>query len=854
MTRSSSQLDDREQQVDLTNCDREPIHIPSRVQSFGALVSVTTDWIINHLSENAQEFLEVDKDIRVGLPLAEIFSEDAIHSLRGRLQYLVVEDSVERLFDQQLTETGPAFDIAIHRSGRSIVIEVERGDDTSKGDYLGYLKPMIARIERSATVQHLCDAAAAQVKAITQFDRVMIYRFRPDDSGEVIAEACNPDAESFKGLRYPASDIPKQARALYKRNLLRIIADVHDEGVPVLPVTSPEGEPLDLSLSTTRAVSPIHLEYLRNMGVGASMSISIIVRDRLWGLIACHHNTPKTVSYPIRSLAELFGQMFALVLDQKESDERAEQTARAQILHDQIMAQLVDGNSLADNFSLIANAIGAVVPFDGIAGWLDGTYLTQGQTPTKEEFSALVPFLNTTVASSVYASHELSKRCLAAEAFADRAAGALAIPVSRMPRDYLVLFRREIAQSVLWAGNPDKPVTVGPNGARLTPRKSFETWKQIVKNQSSEWTELEVRTAEQLRVTLLEVVLRMSDRAALERSRAQDQQELLIAELNHRVRNILNLIRSLIDQSHSSAKDVASFTKVVGGRIHALGQAHDQITRQNWNPASFSELIRTEAQAYLSENADRIRIKGRDVLVAPEAFSVLALVFHEMLTNAMKYGALSDRRGQLEIGFSLLDDRSLEISWAESGGPPVQAPKRRGFGSTIIERSIPFELKGKVDLKFKITGVNATFVVPAQYISQALEELPVQPKLKSDVPTDPASVPRSVLIVEDNMIIALDSQQIFRDLGSEHVAVFSRADEALSAIDAFTFDFALLDFNLGLETSAEVANELLRRSIPFVFATGYGEVDAIVEQFKDIRILQKPYGNEEIAKLLRNLG
>jgi len=211
---------------------------------------------------------------------------------------------------------------------------------------------------------------------------------------------------------------------------------------------------------------------------------------------------------------------------------------------------------------------------------------------------SLIRFLNTTAASSIYRTHKLSQVFPSAKDFYGKSSGLLALPVSRSPRDYIILFRDELVQSVNWAGDPNKPVLKGPNGVRLNPRKSFEAWQETVREQSQPWTELEARAAEALRVTLLEVILRISDETNKERAKSQERQEILIAELNHRVRNILNLIRGLIAQSKSETQSIDDFIDVVGGRIQALARAHDQITKENWNSASLYDLILTEGGAY----------------------------------------------------------------------------------------------------------------------------------------------------------------------------------------------------------------------------------------------------------------
>jgi two-component sensor histidine kinase len=222
--------------------------------------------------------------------------------------------------------------------------------------------------------------------------------------------------------------------------------------------------------------------------------------------------------------------------------------------------------------------------------------------------------------------------------------------------------------------------------------------------------------AEGLRVTLLEVILQLADLAAQERRAAQERQELMIAELNHRVRNILSLVRGLVAQSKDTAVNTEEFASVLGGRIQALARAHDQITNLNWAPVALKSLVESEAGAYLGARAGRISMGGPDVALDPKAFATLALVVHEMMTNSAKYGALADSTGQVEVSWKLDQSSRLVIEWKESGGPPVKPPARRGFGTTIIERSVPFDLNGDAELRFDLLGVQARFVVPANYV------------------------------------------------------------------------------------------------------------------------------------------
>ena len=246
------------QSVDLTNCDREPIHALGRVQSYGALLAVSSDWVILHASENISAFLGCSADDIIGTAAVDVLTGGLLHDIRAQLQLLTSPDSVERIFHHDLPGRDHPVEIAVHRSGHIYIIEFENSDVSGPKDYMSVVRPLIDRLTSADTMEALYQRAARQLHALIGFDRIMVYRFCEDESGEVVGEDLRPGMEPFLGLRYPTSDIPKQARALYTRSLLRIISDVNDAGYAIVPQVTPEGEALDLSISSTRAVSPIH--------------------------------------------------------------------------------------------------------------------------------------------------------------------------------------------------------------------------------------------------------------------------------------------------------------------------------------------------------------------------------------------------------------------------------------------------------------------------------------------------------------------------------------------------------------------------------------------------------------------
>lgn len=837
-------------EVDLTNCDREPIHALGAVQPFGFLLALSTDWLIRRASANIHEFLGVEASELLGASAIALFGEHAVHTLRNRLALLRGADAVERMFGLTIAN-GRRLDFALHMIGDVIVIEGENSGDEATTDAGSAIRAMMARLDETADARSFYREGARQVRALTGFDRVMVYRFDRDGSGVVVAEAARAGIGSFLDLRYPASDIPQQARELYLRTPFRIIADVEADPVPIVPRLDETGAPIDLSLSVLRSVSPIHIEYLKNMGVGASLSISIIVEGQLWGLFACHHYGPRRPSFERRSIAELFGQMFALKLESHERKRLQAYESNARASSDRLLAAVAGDAGLLDNPDWLGAMLRETVPCDGIAIWIDGKCSHSGLTPPPEAFPALVRRLNAMAAGRIFATDRLAETLPAADAYDDVAAGMLAIPISRSPRDYVLLFRQEKVRTVKWAGDPHKPAQLGPHGARLTPRKSFELWSQEVRGRSEPFSAAEVRVAEMLRASLIEVVLRLSDDAQEERRRSSERQELLIAELNHRVRNILSLIRGLVRQSLDPDADTRNTIALLEGRIESLARAHDQITQDNWSAAPLGRLIETEAAAYLGGKSQRLVCTGPTVLLHPNAFSTLALVFHELMTNSAKYGALSDG-GTVQVEWRLDDSGDLHIDWRERGGPAVQPPRRQGFGTTIIQRSIPYDLGGEAEVRYAVTGLEAAFRVPARHVaaSDPARAPAAAISIATDEGPDRAVVTGAVLLVEDSLIIAMDAEDILARLGAARVVTAASIGQAQREIEQDAFEAAVLDVNLGNETSISVADALRAKGVPYIFATGYGEQLRLPPDHEGAPVIQKPYTHTSLAHAL----
>lgn len=840
--------------VDLSSCEREPIHTPGRIQDFAALIAVSTDWRVTHLSENAGETLGLDLSDALGQPLGEVLDYQIVHALRTEIQLVHALEGAARMFD--LGVGSRDLNVTIHAIAQGFVFEFEPAGESAGRDVVVTVQALMKRIRDAKGPEEVVQRAVRSLKALTGYDRVMMYRFERDHSGTVIAEAREDHHEPYLGLRYPAADIPAQARALYLKSPIRIMADIDAGTIGVHAAPDINGMPLDMSMVVSRAMSPIHAEYLRNMGVRASMSLSIIRNGKLWGLMACHHGSPRHLDFKMRTAVELFGELVTYELTQRETAIERENIDRAQGVHDRLMSQLASDTDIVKLIDQFVEEVGTVIDFDGIAIFAGGEYIAHGSAPTREEFPLLAKFLNRENPKSAYSTESIEGLFDSAEIFADRFAGLLAIPISRAPRDYIVMFRKEVVKSVNWAGDPTKPVTVGPNGSRLTPRQSFALWQETVRNRSEPWSANELRTADTLRGTLLEVLLKVSDEANKVRKRAEERQELLVAELNHRVRNILNLIQSLTTQTAGQTQNTTEFTDVLSRRIAALSRAHDQITRTDWGPTSVRDLIRIEFRAYMNSE-DRLIIEGEDIALEPQALSTLALVIHELVTNSAKYGALMNRSGSVHVTLSRDFAGAFEMVWREVGGPPVQPPKRRGFGTTVVERSIPFELGGEARLDFKSSGVVAHFMIPEPFVRDIdmsnVHSLDGAQILQKRSKAGAKALKGTILLVEDNMIIAMDAADQLASAGAERVVTSSTVSDALYQLKTEKITSAMLDVSLGNATSLPIAQELVTRGIPFILASGYSGETELTKSFPDVPLVNKPYSSEQIVDALSQI-
>lgn len=486
--------------IGLANCDQEPIHIPGRIQSHGVLLAFDAAGRLRWRSANATQLLGTAAPA-LGQPLVETcFATDiAMHGLVQECLAAQPDGSQPVAIEVQLG--GRRFELIGHCLDGLLVLELELltadaaallADDAFKGHRA------LVRLKRQRTLDDLLAVAVEEVRALTGFDRVMAYRFRYDDSGDVVAEARDDALEPLVGRRYPASDIPVQARRLYLLNTLRTIVDVGSVAVPI-EASEAGGPPLDLSHSVLRSVSPVHIEYLANMGVAASMSISIVVQGRLWGMLACHHMRSRHVPYRVRSACDVLAHVLAADVQTALARASAQRIAAAA----GIRARTIEAMLHAEDgtLALLREADGLTGMFEahGLVLAERGRVLAAVGLPA-EAARELLPWLaaQTTDSTGMLTRDSQDGMPSALREALGIWCGLLALRFSDAADGWLVLLRKEQVETIAWGGRPEKAYGHGPLGPRLTPRGSFDVWKETVRGRCVPWNETDLEIARPL--------------------------------------------------------------------------------------------------------------------------------------------------------------------------------------------------------------------------------------------------------------------------------------------------------------------------------------------------------------------
>lgn len=820
----------------LASCDQEPIHVPGTIQNFGCLLAVNCETeIIEVASKNTPAFLEIEAHDLIGQSIATVLDHELMHALRNIGGYSSV--TVQREHVGILNVHGGTMDVAMHQMGRHYQIEFLPQSEVPVS--LNDIRSLVGKLQRAESLQQVFAIAVEAVADVSKYHRVMFYRFLPDGAGEVVAEERDAEIDSFLGLRYPAWDIPLQARALYVKTPIRIIQDMREDSVPLVSLSTTPVAEFDMSLALLRGTSPVHLEYMNNMGVKSTMTIPIVVDKQLWGLIACHHNDVRQVDPSIVSSGELAGQVVSLAVNQLLERMRQEIHRQVTDLSGRVIRVQEPREPALEFGRLLLPKLSSMITCHGCALLYDQTSMGLGVLQDRDECIAQIGALADKSTSAILTYASLVDECELPPS--TDIAGALVIRIAAMPSVRLVFVRSAIESTINWGGNPEKELAFEEGEVRLSPRKSFAKYVTETNNKCDEWTAGDLLLAETIKRVIAE-----SFETSLELSSQRANLGLMVHELNHRVRNILALVRSVTNQTKASADTKDRYAEGVEQRILALASAHDLLTSSPDGGLSLQEIARIELTPYLDEERLAEAISGDDVFVTRDAAAITSLLIHELVSNAVKYGALSVQEGMVSF-YSALEGEEVVLAWRESSGPAVRPPERRGFGLTLLEQGFPYEFSTQSDLRFLKEGFEAHYRLPLRlFVKQASDSEGTKER-----PTVILAVPRtSALIVEDSYMLAVDLTNLLKELQFQEVERAATVENAIALIEEKSFDYCFLDINLRGESSFPVADRLMAKGMNFCFVSGYGVSADCPDRFKDVPIFQKPLGADQIERYL----
>jgi chemotaxis family two-component system sensor kinase Cph1 len=547
--------------IDRNNWEEENIHLCNYIQPQGVLMALEYPSIkILQVSNNTQDILGVPPEELLGKPLNYLFADSQIAKIKKLIENHLFDaiNIVKLSFIKNGKYLG--FNSIVHQNDEGmLILELEKASYENNINFLEFyalVKSAANQLQNTANIQQMCDLMAKEVRKITGFDRVMVYKFHPDGHGSVIAEDKANHLEPLYGLHYPDADT-KPTRQLFSMNWVRLIPDCDAEPVGIIPDRNPiNNRPLDLSLSVFRGVSTCHIEYLKNMGVQASLSMSLRKNNQLWGLIACHHYaSPKYLAYELRQACEFLGQVMSLELLAKEDNQDHEYELELKSIQAKLIEYLSIEAHLADalvnhqpNLLDLVTAPGAAICLDG----LDGNLVRVGVTPDESDLKSLIQWLDRTVEEDVFYTDSLAQLYPEAEKFKDIASGLLAISISKHLHKYIVWFRPEYTQTVNWAGNPHQAVVknVDSEGnVRLSPRGSFAEWQETVRLKSLPWKPCEIEAAAELRNATINIVLRQVnelEKLTKELERGHAELEKFAETASHDLQEPLDLVANSV--------------------------------------------------------------------------------------------------------------------------------------------------------------------------------------------------------------------------------------------------------------------------------------------------------------------
>ncbi|WP_232630994.1 histidine kinase dimerization/phosphoacceptor domain -containing protein [Methylobacterium sp. Leaf118] len=658
----------RAEPVDPSLCEREPIHVPGSIQPNAVMLAAdAATFEIVAFSANAAEALPPGLFPPSGHRLDAVLPTPIVSAIRNGLATHSLSDG--RLLRRTLTlpPRGERFHLMAHAHLGRIIVELElapeRPEDFSAANPLDTELAM-ARLRAAESLTEAAQIAALEIRAVTGFESVLVYRFDPDWNGEAIAEDMVPDWQRpLIGLRFPASDIPAQARALYTRAKSRFVIDRDCVPVPLVAERAAGNAPIDLTFAQNRTLSPIHLEYQRNLGVDGSMSISIMVENRLWGLMIGHHRRPHYVAPETRATATVLTDAFAMRVQEIEGKALWSERQR----HLDVQGRLVRRLTRSDDFVLsLMHGSPSLLDLFGVSGVgiVSGADITlTGTTPGEAEVRALASWLRESLTPDArsFVTDTLSLHHAPAAAYTESASGLLAVFVGAERRHLLLWFKPEVPGTVTWGGDPRKPVLPGSGPVAVLPRRSFERWVEERRGQSAPWASWKVALAEQLAEAVDGVVLRQRSKIAeltgllADKERLLEQKDLLTREIDHRVKNSLQIVTAFLHMQRRQIADPAArqaFSET-SARVMSVARVHDSLYQgDSLEEVDLGQTIQSLCNdlAGMAGDEHSVALTAETGLMVPYRHAVaLSLITTELVTNAFKYAGRPDRGARITV-------------------------------------------------------------------------------------------------------------------------------------------------------------------------------------------------------------
>ena len=812
----------------LANCESEPIRVLGAIQDRGYFIAAHVDDLeIIAVSENLPAFLGVDLSSVLGQKLDRLIEIPELQPLtKESLTVGVSANSLRGSFVQR--KDAGAFTVSMHVSSQHFCIDIEPITESTNEEKLGLIKTLIERLADHDDYVSLASAACTQLRAITGYDRVMVYRFLENHDGEVIGEDHAAGLDPYLHLRYPASDIPAQARALYLESRYRMIGDSQAEPIPVQTIQGIARRELNLSCSGLRATSPIHIKYLQNMGVRASFSVPIRLNGKLWGLFACHrYDRPHWPSIEVRNAAELSSQIFSSRLLDFISKRRLKAKNNTLLLNQDLLNSIATGKSPIEAFKANEKEVLALTRATGAYVRMGGLTARLGICPREDLLDALMSDLAKRESQTSWKTQCLSFDYPALEPDPN-VAGALAIPLSLGFEDSIVWFRPEEYQEIKWGGKPPERTAMGELKTTLEPRASFKAYAESIANHSQPWTEEDEDAAQFLLFSFIQGIFAKAaqlSRAYEELERVAKAKDEFIGLVSHELRTPLGVILGWVDimkdipsesEEMSEAigvvernarlqialiNDLLDISRIISGKLRIDPQAN----------LNMSRLINEVVEGLLpTARAKSIAIRWNrpaDILVTGDSDRLRQVVYN-LMNNAIKFTpkggtvtvSIEKRRSSYQV---VVEDNGVGIHPSEINGifdrfvqVGAQKAQHQGLGLGLSIVKVIAELHGGrvyAESAGLGKGTRFTLSLPVYALAPQAEEEHTSVEAPKANSTELADL--LILIAEDQPDSALALQATIKRFGGKTLVAPDGA-EALKILTNTKVDLILSDIGM----------------------------------------------------------